>query len=286
MIEITQATYRYPGMDHPAIKELTLSVPDRQFLAVTGANGSGKTTLANLVAGFIPHFYHGTLTGNVRVAGKRTWETPLEELVLLVGFVFQNPYNQISGTKFTVREEIAFGLENLGIPVAEMEQRIEEVMAIVGITDLAERSPLALSGGQMQRVAIASILAMRPKILILDEPTAQLDPAGSFEVFAAIRSLMEKHAMTVLMISHKLEWLAHYADRVVVLSEGELVADGLAKEVLADERLYLQGLGQTHYTQAAWRARSQGDWPKARRLPVTLEDALEGFRAVRKTGAE
>jgi len=202
MITLDRVTYTYPGSAQPALREISLSVPEGQFLGVVGRNGAGKSTLAYTLAGFIPHFYHGVLEGEVIVDQKRTQVTPLSELVLSVGLIYQNPFNQISGTKYTVREEIAFGLENLGVSRAEMVDRSEAMMALVGISDLADRMPLSLSGGQMQRVVIASLLAMKPKVLVLDEPTSQLDPIGSREVFAAIRSLMLNERMTVVMIEH------------------------------------------------------------------------------------
>jgi len=217
------------------------------------------------------------LEGDVTVDGKDTQAAPLHDLVLSVGLIFQNPFNQISGTKFTVREEIAFGLENLGIAREEMLARVEETMALVGIEELADRSPLALSGGQMQRVAIASVLAMRPKVLVLDEPTSQLDPVGSREVFTTVRALVAEGQMTVVMIEHKLEWVAVFADRVIVLSQGTVVADGEPGAILTGEGLLEQGVGQTRYTQAARRARQAGFWPADRRLPVTLEEAAAGF---------
>jgi energy-coupling factor transport system ATP-binding protein len=189
----------------------------------------------------------------------------------------QNPFNQISGTKFTVREEIAFGLENLGVPREQMIERVEEAMALVGIGELAERSPLALSGGQMQRVAIAAILAMQPKVLVLDEPTSQLDPIGSKEVFASLQALVAEGRTTVVMVEHKLEWVAVFANRVVAIEGGEIIADGSAVEVLCEEGRVIETIGQTRYTQAARRARPAGLWPAERRLPVTLDEAVEGF---------
>ena len=279
MITLDHVTYTYPAASAPALRDVSLTIPAGQFCAVVGANGAGKSTLAYTLAGFIPHFYQGVLTGEVYIAGHNTSHMPLHQLVQVAGLVFQNPVNQISGTKFTVREEIAFGLENLGVPRGEMLARIEEVMELVGIAPLAERSPLALSGGQMQRVALAAVLVMRPQVLILDEPTAQLDPRGSREVFAAIRALTIETRMTVVMIEHKLEWVAAFADRVVVLADGAVVADGKAAEVLTDETLLIRGIGQTRYTLAARRARALGRWPQARKLPVTLEEAVEGFKA-------
>ena len=281
MISLQHVTYTYPGTTSPALRDISLTIPAGQFCALVGANGAGKSTLAYTLAGFVPHFYHGKLSGEVTLAGKPTRLTPLNELVLSVGLIFQNPFNQISGTKFTVREEIAFGLENLGMPRPEMQVRVAATMALLGIEDLADRSPLALSGGQMQRVAIASVLAMRPKVLVLDEPTSQLDPIGSREVFSAVRALMAQESMTVVMIEHKLEWVAVFADRVVALAEGMIVADGTAAEILTDERLLGKGIGQTRYTQAARQARQLGRWPSLRPLPVALEQAVEGFGKAR-----
>ena len=282
IISIQQVTYTYPGTNTPALKNISLAIPAGQFCAVVGGNGAGKSTLAYTIAGFVPHFYHGTLLGEVSVAGKKTASTPMYDLVSTVGLVFQNPFNQISGTKFTVREEIAFGMENLGIARDEMLARCEAMMPLVGISDLAERFPLSLSGGQMQRVVIASILAMQPQILVLDEPTSQLDPIGSREVLAAIHELASRHQMTVLIIEHKLEWLAAFADRVIAMAEGSIIADGPPHKVFSDETVWGRGVGLTRYTLAARQARANGYWPSGLELPVTLEEALEGFQAARQ----
>ncbi|HLE13932.1 MAG TPA: ABC transporter ATP-binding protein [Anaerolineales bacterium] len=285
MIQLMQVTYSYPVTSRPALREITLEIPTGQFCALVGANGAGKSTLAYTIAGFIPHFYHGNLAGSVLIDGKETSQVPLSQLVQQVGLIFQNPFNQISGTKFTVREEIAFGLENLGLPRDEMEARIQATLSLVGIEDLAERYPLALSGGQMQRVAIASVLAMRPQVLVLDEPTSQLDPVGSREVFAAVRALIVEGGITVVMIEHKLEWVAVFADRVIALVDGALAADGDPQEVLTDETLVGKTIGQTRYTRAARQAQRSGYWPQDRQLPVTLEQAVDGFRESRGTPA-
>src|SRR6185503_5717859 len=181
----------------------------------------------------------------------------LEDIVLVSGLVFQNPFNQISGAKFTVYEEIAFGLENLGVPREEMPARIERVMALTGITDMAERSPYALSGGQQQRVALASMLVMEPQVLVLDEPTSQLDPLGSREVFAVIREL-SRAGMTVVMAEHKLEWVATFADRVLVLADGQLVLSGAPTEILTSSLLETYHIGQTRYTTVARQVQMEG----------------------------
>jgi len=277
MISLEHVTYTYPATSQPALRDVSLAIPAGQFCAVVGANGAGKSTLAYTLAGLVPHFYHGKLDGVVTVAARKTVETRLHELVLSVGLVLQNPFNQISGTKFTVREEIAFGLENLGVSREAMIERTETAMAIAGIGALADRSPLTLSGGQMQRVAIASILVMRQPVLLLDEPTSQLDPAGSREVFAVVRALAAAGQATVIMIEHKLEWVAEFAERVIALAQGQVVADGTPAEVLGDASLVAHGVGQTRYTLAARRAKALGRWPQGRKLAVTLEEAADGF---------
>jgi energy-coupling factor transporter ATP-binding protein EcfA2 len=278
MIILQNVTYTYPATKAPALREVSLTIPAGQLCAVVGANGAGKSTLAYVLAGFVPHFYRGTLTGAVTVAGHDTATTPLNELVLAAGLVFQNPFNQISGAKFTVREEVAFGLENLGVPRDEILERVEAVLKLVGIAALADRPPLALSGGQMQRVALASVWVMRPPVLILDEPTSQLDPVGSREVFEAVRALTAETQTTVVMIEHKLEWVGAFADRVVALAGGQIVAEGAPRDVLTDASLLAHGVGQTRYTLAARRAHEMGLWPVDQRLPVTLEEAVAGFK--------
>ena len=142
-----------------------------------------------------------------------------------VGLAFQNPFNQISGAKYTVFEELAFGLENIGIPREEMKARVQDAMKLTGISDLADRSPYSLSGGQQQRVALTSILVMQPKVLVLDEPTSQMDPIGTREVFGVIRTMAER-GMTVILVEHKVEWIAQFADRVIALKDGQILLDG------------------------------------------------------------
>ncbi|HEX2990763.1 MAG TPA: ABC transporter ATP-binding protein [Anaerolineales bacterium] len=276
IVNLQNVTYRYPFTEIPALKNIHLKVNDGEFIAVIGANGSGKSTLCYALAGFVPHFFKGDLTGTVEVAGHDLSTSTLSDWVLNVGLAFQNPFNQISGAKYTVFEEIAFGLENIGVPREEMKQRVEQAMSLTGISNLADRSPYSLSGGQQQRVALTSILVMQPKVLVLDEPTSQMDPVGTREVFGVIRILAER-GMTVIMAEHKVEWIAQFADRVVALHEGQLLLDGKPAEVLTSDLLPEKGFGISRYTSAARKAKDQGLWKKDR-LPVTLEEAVEGFR--------
>ena len=176
----------YPLTTEPAIKHLNLQIERGKFYGVIGENGSGKTTLCALLRGFAPSFYKGEIKGEVLVEGKNINEYG-GELSQKIGFVFQNPFTQISGVKDTVFEEVAYGLENFGVPVEEIERRVIEVMKMTNIESLAEKNPFELSGGQMQRVALASVIVLEPDILIIDEPTSQLDPEGTESVFAIIK---------------------------------------------------------------------------------------------------
>jgi energy-coupling factor transporter ATP-binding protein EcfA2 len=278
LIEIRRLHYSYPGAEDEALRGIDLEVPEGQFCGIVGANGAGKSTLCFSLSGFVPHFFRGRLQGVVRVAGKPVSTSTLGELAGEVGLVFQNPFNQISGARFNVVDEIAFGLENLGLHPDEIRARVNETLEQVGLTQEADRSPLALSGGQQQRVAIAAILAMRPRVLVLDEPASQLDPRGSEEVFATLKNLTQRSGTTVVLVEHKLEWLATFCDRVVALHEGKVVEDGEPRQVLNSASLERYGVGTTVYTQAARRILREGLVEKAGPAPVTLDQAVDFLR--------
>ncbi len=278
MIRLEHVTYTYPQAASPALRDLDLDIAEGSFTGVVGPNGAGKSTLCAALAGFIPHHFHGELRGRVILSGMDTANTPLAELVTRVGLVSQNPYNQTSYSRLTVEEEVAFGLENLGVPRDEMHRRVHDALTLLGLAALAARSPFALSGGELQRVALASILVMEPRVLVLDEPTAQLDPVGAREVFEAIRAITRAGGRTVVLVEQKTEWLAAFADRVIALEAGAVVADGTPQEVLASEYVATTGVLLPRSTHAARAARVRGLWPGGRSLPVTLEQAAAGFR--------
>lgn len=278
-IEIDDLTYRYPLTTVPALRNISLSVEEGGFLGVVGPNGAGKSSLCYALSGFLKHYFKGELTGDIKVAGLSVADSSLGAWVMNVGLVFQNPFTQLSGCKSTVYEEIAFGLENIGIPRPDMLERIDEAMELTGIAGLADRSPYALSGGQQQRLALASIFAMQPKVLVLDEPTSQLDPIGTREVFQVIKEMSSAGA-TVIMAGHKTEWLAEFAERIVVLSKGEIVSEGPPSQVLTSPDLQALGCNVTRYTSAARRAKPVGLWPTEDPVPVTLQQAVKGFSKV------
>jgi len=274
-VTVQNLTYQYPLTKELVLKNIDLQINEGEFVSIIGPNGAGKSTLCYALAGFVPHFFKGEISGNIEVAGKRSGQSTLDEWVLNVGLGFQNPFNQISGAKYTVFEELAFGLENIGVPREEMKVRVEEAMALTGIRDLADRSPYSLSGGQQQRVALTSILVMRPRLLVLDEPTSQMDPIGTREVFGVVRKMAEE-GMTVVLVEHKVEWIANFADRVIALKAGQVLMEGKPNEVLTSNLLVENGFGVSRYTSTARAAQKQGLWKKDA-LPVTLDEAAEGF---------
>lgn len=276
LITLNAFSYCYPLAHTPALQNLALRIAAGEFVAVVGANGAGKSTLAYALAGFLPHVLHGTVSGSLTLNGMDVVNTPRPAWVTQVGLVLQNPFSQLSGVKFSVYDEVAFGLENLGLPATDMPARIDEALALTGLTDLADRSPYALSGGQQQRVALAAMLAMRPQVLVLDEPTAQLDPLSAQTVLQALKTL-NQHGLTVVLIDHHLENVANLADRVVVLQAGHLVAEGTPRQVLGSPQLAEWGLAPTHYTHVARLAQARGLYPASAPLPVTLAQAVEAF---------
>jgi energy-coupling factor transporter ATP-binding protein EcfA2 len=230
ILEISGLSFRYPDSPKRAVSEFDLAVPEGEIVVLAGPSGCGKSTLLRAVNGLIPHMYTGDYTGHVRVAGTEVKESSMRDLAQKVGFLFQNPENQIF--MFTVERDVAFGLENLGVPRAEMRERVDEAMRLLEIGDLALRAPHELSDGQKQRVALAGVLAMRPRLVILDEPTSLLDPKTAAELVSLVGRLREELGTTFVVVEHRLDLLVKVADRMVVMSEGRKVLEGTPREVL------------------------------------------------------
>ena len=240
MIQIQDLSFTYKSENRPALREINLSVPEGGFLGVIGPAGAGKTTLARAITGMIPHHYTGDYYGRVTVNGLDTVETSLDDLSRLVGMVFQDVESQIISPM--VEDELLYGLENFGIPREEIPERIEEALRKTGIPELRERSIASLSGGQRQKVAIASIIALHPRVLVLDEPTGELDPRSSRQVFTFLKELNEEQGVTVVLIEQKIMLLCEFARQLAVLSDGRIVHQGETRDVLAHAE-DLQGLG-------------------------------------------
>lgn len=277
MIQLNDLSYSYPGAERPALAEVSLRIEEGEFVGIVGANGSGKSTLCYALAGFLPSLFQGECHGQIQVAGLDPTRTGPAALAGTVGFVFQDPFSQITGARFSLEEEVAFGLENIGLPREQMAGRVREALQLVGLGDLADRSPFELSGGEQQRLGLASILALQPQILLLDEPTSQLDPTGARQVIEIVDALTADRRTTVLLIEQRLEWMAAHADRAIVLDEGRVVADGPARKVLTDQSLDRLGVRRTRYTLAAEAAIARHLISQPDLLPATLEQAAEFF---------
>lgn len=269
--------YKYPLSDRLALNDLSFHVEEGELIGIIGENSAGKSTLCQALVGLVPHFYKGAYGGKVFVDGLEVKTHSIADISLKVGMVFQNPFTQVTGSKLTVYDEIAFGLENIGVPREEMLKRIAEVLKLLNIEQVKDHNPFDLSGGQMQRMAIASIIAMKPDILVLDEPTSQLDPAGSEEVFRAIQSLSET-GITVIMAEHKMEKIAQYCHRVVLLHDGEIIDFDTPEKIFSRDDLEAYGVSPPVYTRIckALGVKKAG----SNQYPVTLEDAEKALQGV------
>jgi energy-coupling factor transporter ATP-binding protein EcfA2 len=241
IVEVRSLSYTYPGSTKPTLTNVNFSVEEGEFILLTGPSGCGKTTLCRCLNGLIPNSYGGEFNGQVIVDGLVTTEHPVYEIAQHVGLVFQNPENELFCT--SVEREVAFGPENLALPREEIRKRVEESLAMVGISHLRDKSPEELSGGEQQKVAIAALLAMKPKILVLDEPTANLDPASAQSVLNVLLKLNEESGVTMILVEHRLEMVAHMAHRCAILNEGRLVLMGKPEDVLYSDEAEAIGIG-------------------------------------------
>ncbi|MGN7387190.1 ABC transporter ATP-binding protein [Sporosarcina sp. SAFN-015] len=250
LLRVENLKYKYPDSPHFALDNISFTVEKGEFIGVAGMNTAGKTTLCYALSGLVPHFFKGSYGGDVFIDGKDVLSHDISEITSRVGLVLENPFSQMTGAKFTVYDEIAFGLENQGVPRHVMHERIRESMKLLNIEGLQEKNPFSLSGGQMQRVAIASVIAMKPEILILDEPTSQLDPQGAEEVFRIVEKLADV-GMTIIMVEQKMEKLAAYADRILLMHDGKLIEDGKPDEVFSKDDLHAFGVEPPMYVKIA-----------------------------------
>lgn len=242
VIEVKNLSFRYPTGDRLVLEGINLQIRKGEFIGITGPSGAGKSTLCYCLKGLVPHSLNGTMEGEVIVLGQSTRERHSSALAEQIAMVFQDPESQIVG--LTVAEDLAFGPENLERDPREIRALIPKMLEVVRMGDFADRETYSLSGGQKQRTAIASALMMQPKIIILDEPTSELDPIGKDEVFKTIRRLREEMDCTVIIVEHAIEELAEMADRIIVMDQGHIVANDSPRQLFHNAELFYRTQGE------------------------------------------
>jgi len=266
-------TFSYVGAAKPSIQNINLSIEQGSFVILTGPSGCGKTTFCRCLNGLIPNFYSGNLEGELIIDDVNASGKSIAELASHLGFVFQNPENQLFS--LSVERDVAFGLENLGVKREEAIDRVRWAMDVTGITDLREKAPYELSGGQQQRAAIAGVLAMKPRIMVLDEPTSFLDPRSAEEIVGVIAKLNHEMQLTILLVEHRLDIVSRYANRVIVMDKGRVILDGTPAQVYDDEARLI-GIGLPKVTTLFHLLRRDGFPVKTN--PITVEQASNELR--------
>lgn len=267
--------FKYTGAKKSAIQEINLSIKPNEFILLTGPSGCGKTSLCRCLNGLIPNFYQGEWTGELRVDGLDVTTQATSELSRRIGYVFQNPENQLFA--LTVEKDVAFGPENLGLSRPEIRERVDEAMKVTGTTELKDLAPYELSGGQQQRAALAGVLAMRPSVIVLDEPTSFLDPRTAEEVMAAADDLRSKLGLTIVVVEHRLDLVARYAERIVVMDDGRIVADGRLDQVLDEKLDMLDALGVGVPRVSLLWSMLRRDGVVKGKVPTHVEDAASAL---------
>jgi energy-coupling factor transporter ATP-binding protein EcfA2 len=276
LVSVDDLSFRYLDSEKRALDQVSLKIGEGEVVVLAGQSGCGKSTLLRCINGLIPHMYPGEYSGSITIAGDVVATTSMGVLAQKVGLLFQNPENQIF--MFSVERDIAFGLENLGLPRKEIRSRVDEVMRLLGITSLALRAPHELSDGQKQRVALAGVIAMRPRLIILDEPTSLLDPETASELVALVRKLNKEVGITFVIVEHRLELLTPIADRIVVMDKGRKEMDGVPSEILADPRAAELGISIPPISRLYVQLKSQG--VPLQKTPTTPEELAEGLNAL------
>lgn len=276
IIRVENLSFRYYGSEQHALRDVDLVVRRGEFVVLAGRSGCGKTTLLRCLNGLIPNFYEGEMYGRVLVDGMDTRHTPPHILSQVAGMVFQNPDNQLFA--LSVEADIAFPLENLGLPREVILERVEWALKVLGIEDLRDRSPFELSGGQKQKVAIASVLAMKPKILLLDEPTSSLDPLSAKNLIDSIIELNKREGLTVVISEHRLELLLPHADRLIIMDQGMIVRDGDPRSLLKDEDLLAYGVAAPRVSEVARYVNARGGCLRFDEIPLTVKEFVEVVR--------
>lgn len=275
MIRCKDFSFQYKGADRPAIQHLNLEIAQGDFVGIIGKSGAGKTTLTYALNGIVPHYFPGDFYGEVNVFGMDTVEVRPEKLSLTVGSVLQDTDAQMVAS--VVEDELLFGLENFGVPKGTIASRMQEALESVGISSLRNREIRSLSGGQKQKVAIAAILALRPQVVVLDEPTGELDPQSSRQVYQILKELNEAHGITVIAVEQKIMQLCEFSKKLLVMDEGRcLFYDTVPKVLAHHQELEQIGVNVPRVVTLAGRLAELGLSPD--RIPVNIDEAEQMVR--------
>ncbi len=272
IIETKNLTYTYPGAAKPSICDVSIKVERGEFVLITGPSGCGKTTLCRCFNGLVPHFYQGEIKGEIAVAGINTLDHHTYEMAKHVGLVFQNPENQLFA--LSVEKDVAFGLENVAVNREEMRKKVDWALNQTDIYGIRERSPHEISGGQQQRVAIASVLAMEPEIIVLDEPTSFLDPLSAERIFDVIYKLNKENGITVVLVEHRLDLTAKYANHLIIMDQGSVRLEGDPRVILSNEETRLIGVGIPKATLLYQMLKKEG-FNLGDKTPLSSEELAE-----------
>ena len=273
IIRANHLTFTYTGAPKPSVQDISVDISSGEFVVLTGPSGCGKTTICRCLNGLIPNFYSGDFAGELVVDGMNVKEHTTAELAAHVGLVFQNPENQLFS--LSIERDVAFGPENMGLSRDVTRKRVDWALDATGITDLKDKPPYELSGGQQQRAAIAAVLAMQPKVIILDEPTSFLDPKSALEILEVVSTLNEQLGITIVLVEHRLDIVSRHANRVIVMDDGKIVLDGTPRDVYG-EQARLIGIGLPRVTTLFHLLRKEG--LEFSQTPTTVDEAAIELR--------
>ncbi len=276
MIEFSNFSFRYGDAADWALSDINVSINDGEFVLVSGPSGGGKSSFCRCINGLIPHFHGGIIAGEVKVNGLGIRTHTSRELAKYVGMTFQDPENQLTATD--VEREIVFGMENLGFDRKLMSKRLEESLDAIGIPHLRHRTIPELSGGEKQKVAIAAVLALHPRILVMDEPTSELDPKGADEVLSVVQRLNDELGLTVVLVEHRLERVIHLVDRIILIHQGRIISDGRPRDVLSRPEPARIGIGVPPLISLANQLRKSGH--PVDTVPLTVKEGRAIFDKV------
>lgn len=277
VIQVKDLSYRYDAEGPLVLKDINFGIDEGEFVTIMGPSGAGKTTLCLALNGIIPNFFGGKFYGEVNILGQDTLELSVAELAQNIGMVLQDPEMQLVTN--SIEDEVAFGMENVKIPQEEMRSRIDQALEIVRLTGYEKKHPATLSGGQKQRLAIAAAIALRPKVMVLDEPTSQLDPIGAEEVFSIIRELNQKHLMTVVLVTHDSERVAEFSDRVLLMDDGKIAIDNNPKRFFQGLNLEDQKAVRVPQISEFFNQFNDSIQP-IKDLPILLSEGVEQIKSI------